>query len=114
MAGPIDSSGTIETFCHRSDAPISSRHSFSFDDISVGDRVQLCFYAGDDAAPPFALTIRSPTGAVVLERIVRDLPTGRPQSAPPIELVVAARGSYVIDIREQRGRYWGKATLRVG
>ena len=50
---------------------------------------------------------------MVVDRILRDLPTGLPQSEPPIELVVSLRGNYAIEIREVRGNLWGKATLRV-
>lgn len=114
MAGAVDSSGPIETFCHLADAPSSRRSALSFDDIGVGDRIALCFFAGGDGAPPFSLKIRAPSGALVIDRILRDLPTGMPQSEPPVELVVSMRGSYAVEIREVRGSLWGKATVRVG
>ncbi len=113
MAGPVDTSGPIETFCHKADAPSSRRSTLSFDDVTIGDRVALHFFAGGDGTPPFSLKIRAPTGAMVVDRILRDLPTGLPQSEPPIELVVSLRGNYAIEIREVRGNLWGKATLRV-
>jgi hypothetical protein len=114
MAGSIDSTGPIETFCQRADeAPVSRRSSLMFDPICVGDRVLLCFGAYDSGGAPYSLKIRGPSGAVVLDRIIRELPTGMPQSEPPVELVVSSRGDYAIEIREVRGTNWGKATLHV-
>ncbi len=113
MAGPIDSSGPIEAICSRSDAPSSRRSVHSYSELEVGDRVLLCFVATEDPNPPYALKIRAPNGAVVMDRILRDLPTGQPQSEPPIELILLARGTYAIDIKEIKGTSWGKATLTV-
>jgi hypothetical protein len=112
MAGPVESSGPIETFCHLADAPSSRRSTFSFDSVSAGDRVALCF-AANDATPPYSLKVRAPNGALILDRLVRDLPTGLPQSEPPIEFLVSARGQYVIELRELQGTQWGKALLSV-
>lgn len=112
MAGPIECHGAIETFCHQADAPSSRRSTFSFDSITAGDRVAICF-AAEDGKPPYALSIKAPNGSTILSRIVRELPTGLPQSEPAIEFVVSVRGSYTIEIREVQGSQWGKATLRV-
>jgi hypothetical protein len=111
MSGPINNSGSIEAFCQTADQPVSRRSLF-FDEIHVGDRVLLCF-AGDDTKPPYSLKIRAPSGALILERMIRELPTGRPQSEPPIEFVVSAKGAYLIEVKEVRGTNWGKATLTV-
>ncbi len=113
MAGPMDSTGAIEAFCQRADAPVSRRSTLSFEDIAVGDRVSLCFGASEDTRGPFSLKIRAPSGATLLDRLVRELPTGLPQSEPPVEFVVSARGEYLIEIRDVRGQNWGRATLRV-
>mgnify|MGYP001172374897 CR=1 FL=1 len=112
MPGPIESSGSIETFCHLSDAPSSRRSTFSFDAVAAGDRVAICF-AAQDGNPPFALKVKAPNGALMLDRIVRELPTGLPQSEPPVEFVVSVRGRYTIEIREIQGTQWGRAFLSV-
>jgi hypothetical protein len=112
MAGPVESSGPIETFCHLADAPSSRRSTFSFDAVSAGDRVAVCF-AAQDTNPPYALKVRAPNGALIVDRLIRDLPTGLPQSEPPIEFLVSARGKYTIELRELQGAQWGKALLSV-
>lgn len=84
-----------------------------FEPICVGDRVQLCFGASSDGGSPYSLKIRAPSGAIVVDRIIRELPTGMPQSEPPIEIVVSSHGDYAIEIREVRGGAWGRATLHV-
>jgi hypothetical protein len=113
MAGPVDSTGPIEAFCQRTDAPASRRATLSYEPIGVGDRVSLSFGALDDTNPPYALKIRSPSGAMLLDRIIRELPTGLPQSEPPVEFIVSVRGDYAIEIRETRGNNWGRAVLHV-
>jgi hypothetical protein len=117
MPAPIETSGEIDIFCHPSGgavAQVTTRSSVPFfDAIHVGDRVAMVFTAEDGAAAPFALKILSPTGATILDTIVRELPTGLPQSAPPVEFVVSARGVYQIEIREIKGRQRGEARLHV-
>jgi hypothetical protein len=113
MSGPIDSSGDFEVFAHVAGAAHSRSSVPSFDSIGVGDRVSLLFLPGDGSTPPYALKIFSPSGANIVDTIVRELPTGAPQSPPPFEFVVSARGSYRIEIREMRGRQKGEARLRV-
>ena len=114
MSGPIDSTGDFEIFAHVAGAANSRSSTPSFDSIGVGDRVSLLFLPGDGSSPPYTLKIFSPSGANIIDTIVRELPTGAPQSPPPFEFVVSARGSYRIEIREMRGRHRGDATLRVG
>ena len=106
MAGRIDSSGEIETQLHDSIGPHGK--------IDVGDRVLLVFSARDEPDYPVAVVIQSPSGQKILDRVLRELPTGGPQSATPIEFVPAARGSYSIEIREVRGTQRGTAVLKVG
>ena len=112
MPRSFDSQGPIEAFCQRADAPSSRRSMLMIDEIAVGDRVQI-FFAGDDTKPPYALKISAPTGATIVDRIVRDLPTGRPQSEPPVEFVISTKGDYSIHIKEVTGKSWGQATLHV-
>ena len=113
MSGPIDSSGDFEVFAHVAGAAHSRSSVPSYDSIGVGDRVSLLFLPGDGSTPPYSLKIFSPSGVNIIDTIVRDLPTGTPQSPPPFEFVVSAKGSYRIEIREMRGRQKGEARLRV-
>jgi hypothetical protein len=117
MSALIETSGEIEIFCHPAAGTSSSGTSKStvpfFDAITVGDRVAMVFTPNDGASPPFSLKIVSPTGATIVDSIVRDLPTGLPQSPPPIEFTVSTKGVYRIEIREQKGRQRGEAKVRV-
>lgn len=71
------------------------------------------FRTWDDASPPFTVKVKSPSGRTVLDRVIRDLPTGKPQSAPPITFAVANTGAYHITISELYGKKFGEATLTV-
>lgn len=112
MSALIECSGEIEIFCYPAGAGTRSSIPF-FDVVSAGDRLSLVFTPGDGATAPFSLKIFSPTGTNILDTILRDLPTGTPQSPPPVEFVVSAKGAYRIEIRELRGRQRGEAKLRV-
>jgi hypothetical protein len=105
MGGRIDSSGEIETIFHDT---IPQRP------IEVGDRLLLVFRARDEPEYPINVQIHSPSGSKILERVLRELPTGMPQSAPPIDFVPSAKGDYIVDIREVRGTQRGHAVLKVG
>jgi hypothetical protein len=83
------------------------------DPARVGDLVRLVFRTDDDADPPFTVKIKSPTGKVIIERVLRDLPTGKPQSAPPVEFTVSAVGPYKIEISQLHGKQRGTAVLNV-
>jgi hypothetical protein len=112
MPGPIESSGDIEIYCHPTTA--SSRGSVPhFERISPGTRLALLFVPGETSAP-YALRIFSPSGTNILDSLVRDPPTGAPQSPPPIEFVVSTTGVYRIEIRSTNGRQRGDAQIRVG
>ncbi|HTJ83433.1 MAG TPA: hypothetical protein VL400_17055 [Polyangiaceae bacterium] len=100
MTRVIESSGNIETIC---DANA----------LKVGDTVKLVFRALDEAEPPFSVKIVSPGGKVLLERVLRELPTGKPQSAPPITFTAGAGGEYKVEIWQLYGKTRGQATLRV-
>lgn len=109
----IESSGDIEVHCHPSGTSASRSTAPFFGTISPGDRLALLFTPGDGTNPPYALRIISPTGTTILDTIVRDLPTATPQSPPPVEFVVSAKGVYRIEIREQLGRQRGEARVTV-
>ncbi|MBI4955529.1 MAG: hypothetical protein HY908_26140 [Myxococcales bacterium] len=100
MPAKIVSSGEIETICDASG-------------LTSGGTAKLVFRAFDDASPPFTIKVRAPGGKVILDRVVRELPTGRPQSAPPVTFAVAAAGQYRIEITQLYGGASGQATLDV-
>lgn len=112
MPGPIESSGDIEIYCHPTNA--TSRGSVPhFERITPGTRLALLFIPGE-MSPPYSLKIFSPSGQNILDTLVRDAPTGTPQSPPPIEFVVSASGAYRIEVRSIIGRQRGEAIIRVG
>ncbi len=100
MANPIESTGNIETVC-LTGTP------------KIGDSVKLIFRALEDSDPPYTVRISSPGGKVVLERVLRDLPDGKPQSAPPINFNALLAGEYKVDIWQLYGQARGAATLHV-
>ncbi len=100
MPRTIDSSGDIETICKT-------------DPAKAGEEIRLVFRAEDDAEPPFTLKIKSPSGKVIVERVIRDLPTGKPQSAPPVAFTASASGPYVVEIKQIHGKQRGDAVLHV-
>jgi hypothetical protein len=102
MAQFIDSSGEIEI--------VSLSRSSRF---TLGERVQLIFKLVDAPNPPYKLTVTSPNGKIIVDQIIRDLPTGEPQSAPPFEFTPSVTGVYKIEMREMRGRAYGKGDLKV-
>jgi hypothetical protein len=113
MSGPIETSGDIEIFCHPTRS--SNRGSVPFfEKIPTGERLSLCFVPSETSIPPYALKIFSPSGANILDTLVRDAPTGTPQSPPPVEFVVATPGVYRIEIKSLTGRQRGEAKIRVG
>lgn len=113
MSALLESSGDIEIFCSPAGSAITRGTVPFFGTIGVGDRLALVFTPGDGASPPYALRVWSPSGANIVDTIVRDLPTGTPQSAPPIEFVVSAKGVYRIEIREMKGRQRGELRFQV-
>jgi hypothetical protein len=100
VARTLDSTGDIETICQT-------------DPVSAGASVSLVFRSDDDAAPPFTLRVKSPVGKVILERVLRELPTGLPQSSPPIVFSVSVAGDYKIEIWQLYGKTRGDAVLHV-
>lgn len=112
MASNIESSGDIEVSCSTTAA--NARPGVHlFGAITPGDRLYLVFTPIDATSPPYALKIVSPSGATIMDTILRDLPTGLPQSPPPVEFVVSAKGTYRVEIREMKGRQRGEATIKV-
>ncbi len=100
MARTIESVGDIETICKA-------------DPARAGEEIKLIFRAEEDAEPPFTVKIKSPSGKVIVERVIRDLPTGKPQSAPPVTFTPSSGGEYRVEIKQIRGKLKGDALLRV-
>jgi hypothetical protein len=100
VARTIDCVGDIETVCKT-------------DPARAGEEIKLVFRTEDDVEPPFSLKIKSPAGKVILERVIRDLPTPRPQSAPPITFTASSAGEYKVEIKQLYGKGRGEAILRV-
>jgi hypothetical protein len=96
----IDTSGNIETICDASS-------------FKVGDPISLVFRVLDDSEPPYTVRIKAPDGKVIVERVLRDVPTGKPQSAPPVGFVAGIDGEYTIEIVQLYGKSRGQALLRV-
>jgi hypothetical protein len=103
MAGFIDCSGDIDIIVQR-DARLGP--------LVIGDHVMLVFRA-IDATPPFDVMVTGPSGSTILKRVVRQLPTGEPQGAPPVDFVVASQGQYQVDITETKGAQRGRGTIQV-
>jgi hypothetical protein len=112
MSSHFESSGDIEVTASTTSAGARPGNRV-FGAISPGDRLYLVFTPIDATSPPYGLKIVSPSGATIMDTILRDLPTGLPQSPQPVEFVVAAKGTYRIEIREMKGRQRGEATLKV-
>ncbi len=104
MAGFIDSAGDIDIIVQR-DARLGP--------ISVGDHVMMVFRVFNDN-PPYEVVVTGPSGNTIMKRVVRELPTGDHQGAPPVDFVVSVVGQYTIVIGETRGSLRGRGVLTVG
>lgn len=96
----VETSGAIETVCLTAGA-------------KVGDTVRMIFRGLDETEPPYTCRVTSPGAKVVLERVLRELPDGKPQSAPPVQFTALAPGDYKVEIWQLYGQARGQATLRV-
>ncbi len=100
MARTIESSGDIETVCTTSP-------------LHVGDTASLVFRTFDDPGPPYNLRVKSPSGKTIVERVLRELPTDQPQSAPPITFMLSVSGEYKVEIKQLYGKQRGDAVMHV-
>ena len=103
MSAFIDSAGDIDIIVQR-DARLGP--------LSVGDHVSLVFRA-IDPEPPFNVIITGPSGSTILKRVIRELPTGEPQGAAPVDFVVSTPGQYRVEIEETKGVQRGHGTVSV-
>ncbi len=101
MSVTVQSTGDIESICPQQQ-------------LRAGETAELVFRSWDDVTPPLTIKIRSPSGKTILDRVLRELPTGQPQSPPPVNFPVKVAGQYRIVIRELYGKAEGKATLTIG
>lgn len=99
MPATLESSGEIEIICDTSN-------------LGPSKTAKLVFRTFEDISPPFQIVILSPSGSVILKRVIRALPTGQPQSPLPISFAVQ-KGDYQIEISELSGGAVGRAVLHV-
>lgn len=99
MSAKIESHGDIEVIC--------STH-----DLEPNKTARLIFRTVDLPSPPYQIRIKSPSGKIILERVIRELPTGAPQSPPPIQFTVQ-KGDYEIHVAQIKGNAEGTAILSV-
>ncbi|MEZ4445789.1 MAG: hypothetical protein R3B72_42325 [Polyangiaceae bacterium] len=99
MPGTIDTHGEIEIICQAAG------------DLGPHKTAKLVFRAWDDA-PPYEIKVWSPSNNLIVERVIRVLPTGEPQSPPPVSFSVQ-RGTYEIHVQQINGGAQGRATLKI-
>ena len=100
MAGTIESHGDIEIICQ------------SLSELAANKRARLVFRTYADVSPPWQVRVRAPSGQTILERVMRELPTGDPQSPPPVTFSVQ-KGVYEIVVAQLNGGAEGRATITV-
>jgi hypothetical protein len=83
------------------------------DPALLGDRVLLVFQMEDDATPPFKVKVWAPSGKMIVDVVLRELPTGRPQGAAPVSFMPSTPGAYRIEVTQLQGKMRGDATLTV-
>jgi hypothetical protein len=108
-----DSTGDFEIRCYKAEVARTQGGIGAFEPLTAGDNLGVLFIPPDDAAPPYAVQIWSPSGNLIVDRILRDAPTGRPQSAPPVEFVASLPGQYVIMVKRVNGTSRSEASVRV-
>ena len=99
MPATLETQGDIEVICE-------TTH------LAPNKNAKLVFRTWGEAQPPYQIRVRAPSGKVILERVIRQLPTGDPQSAAPISFMVQ-KGTYEISVAQLRGNAEGVATLVV-
>ncbi|HVY45991.1 MAG TPA: hypothetical protein VHB21_08935 [Minicystis sp.] len=83
------------------------------DPARVGDTVALTFRSDTDPTPPFQLRVRAPSGKLIVESVLRELPTSVAQSGKPVTFVVSTAGDYKIEIKQLTGKQRGEAIFHV-
>jgi hypothetical protein len=102
MPATIESHGDIEIICQ------------SLSELGPNKVARLVFRMFAEAAPPWQIRVKAPSGKMILERVMRELPTGDPQSPPPLTFSVQ-KGTYEITVTQLKGGgVEGRATINVG
>ncbi len=101
MPARIEFSGGIESICQDPGA------------LTTGGTASIVFKLWDDVTPPVTVKVKAPDGKTVVERVLRELPTGQAQSSPPVTFLVAVAGVYQIHVKELYGKVEGNARLTV-
>ncbi|MBW2453196.1 MAG: hypothetical protein JRI68_01735 [Deltaproteobacteria bacterium] len=97
MPATLETQGDIEVICETTD-------------LAPNKNAKVVFRTWGEAQPPYQITVRSPTGNIILKRVIRVLPTGDPQSSPPVSFTVQ-KGTYEISVGQLRGGAEGHGTL---
>lgn len=100
MPATIEIHGDIEIICQ------------SLSDLAPNRIARIVFRTYADATPPWQIRVKSPSGKMILERVMRELPTGDPQSPPPVTFTVH-KGEYEVTIAQLKGSTMGAATIKV-
>ncbi|RLB66012.1 MAG: hypothetical protein DRI90_00505 [Deltaproteobacteria bacterium] len=95
----LETQGEIEVICETTN-------------LAPNRNAKLVFRTWGDAQPPYQIRVRAPSGKVIVERVIRQLPTVDPQSAPPVSFSVQ-KGEYEISVTQLRGGAEGLATLTI-
>jgi hypothetical protein len=101
VSARIEYSGGIECICQESSA------------LAPGLTAKLIFRVWDDVTPPVTIKVKAPDGKIILDRVIRELPTGSPQSGAPVTFLVPTAGVYHVHVKELYGQVEGSAKLTV-
>lgn len=101
MPAKVQYSGGIESICQEAGS------------LAPGMTARLIFRMWDDVSPPVTIKVKAPDGKVILDRVIRELPTGSPQSGAPVTFLVPMPGTYQVHVKELYGQVEGTAELTV-
>ena len=99
MSATLDCHGDIEIICNS-------------DELAPNKMARLTFRTVDLPVPPFQIRVKAPSGKLIVERVIRELPTSTPQSPAPVQFAVQ-QGVYQIRIVQLNGTAEGVASLTV-
>src|SRR4051794_40844004 len=101
MPATIEAHGDIEIICQ------------SLSELAPNKVARLVFRTFSETPPPWQIRVKSPSGKMILERVMRELPTDDPQSPPPVAFTVQ-KGVYEISVAQLKGGgLEGRATIKV-
>ncbi|EYF02609.1 hypothetical protein [Chondromyces apiculatus] len=115
IESPADTSGASDLGRRTADITSSDGDIDILCPCNLGPRsnpVRLSFRSYDHADPPFSIRIKSPSGKVILERVVRDEAlTG--SGGIFIDFRPDLSGDYAVEVKQVYGDLRGQATLRI-